>query len=487
MKLNASSLFATSILSICLSIFPVFTSHAEDNGLEVAKQFSTAFEKIADSVSPSVVSITASSKPKAIGQRFGKRGQELPEQLAPFKDFFGDDFLDQFKGDEGSPASGLGTGVIFDKEGRILTNNHVIKGADEVTVRIQNDSKPYKAKIIGTDPRTDIAVIQIQAKDLVPARLGDSEHLRIGEWVVAIGNPFGLTNSITAGIVSAKGRSISGGGQFEDFIQTDAAINPGNSGGPLVNLNGEVVGINSAIFSRSGGYMGIGFAIPIDMAKNVIKSLISDGKVTRGWLGVIIQPLTEDLSSSFGFNGTEGSLVAQVDKEGPAAKAGIKTEDIIVKIDGKVVKNITELRNLVAGIAPKTKIPVTIFRDGKEKEISVTIGELPDKANKAPEEEEDTLGLGLTVEELTPDLARRLHSQHEEGVVVSKVVPGGAADQAGIDVRDIIISVNGKKITTPAEFEKKATKSALTKGIRLVIESQGLDRFVFLKSGESEE
>lgn len=480
------SRIAAFTLFLTLPFVPISSSSAEESGLEVAKQFSSAFEKIADSVSPSVVSITASSKPKNLGPR-GKKGSDIPDQLAPFRDFFGDDFFDQFKGDEGAPASGLGTGVIFDKEGRILTNNHVVKGADEVMVRIQNDPKPHKAKIIGTDPRTDLAVIQIQAKNIVPALLGNSGNLKIGEWVVAIGNPFGLTNSITAGIVSAKGRSISGGGQFEDFIQTDAAINPGNSGGPLVNLNGEVVGINSAIFSRSGGYMGIGFAIPIDMAKDVIKSLITNGKVTRGWLGVLIQPLTEDLANSFGFNGTEGSLVAQVDKDGPAGKAGIKPEDIIVRIDGKIVKNINELRNLVAGIAPSTKIPVTIFRDGKESEITVTIGELPDKANKAPNEEEDTLGLGLTVEDLTPDLARRLHTQHDEGVVISKVVPGGIADQAGLNVRDVIISINGKKITSAAEFEKKATKAALSKGIRLTVESQGIDRFVFLKSNDGEE
>ena len=449
-----------------------------------ADQLSKAFEKVADVITPSVVTISAITKAKAQPQH--RRGKNDP-YFDPYKQFFGDDLFDRLfpdQGENGGGQQGMGTGVIVDKEGHILTNNHVVAGADEVTVRLPNE-KSYKAKIIGTDPKTDLAVIQIKGLDLTPANLGDSDHLKIGEWVVAAGNPFGLSNSITAGIVSAKGRSFMGGGQFEDFIQTDAAINPGNSGGPLVNLRGEVVGINTAIFSRSGGYMGIGFAIPINMAKSVMSSLIKTGKVVRGWLGIGIQPITDDAAQSFGFSGTDGALVGHVEPNGPADKAGLKQGDIIFSLDGQKVRNVNDLRNIVAATKPGASMSVKLFRDGQELTVSAKIGELKaQKETEAPSAEAPSVDLGISVESLNDKIAHQLGTQKNEGVVVTNVRAGGAGEEAGLQPRDIIVSVNGKRVHDVAEFNAIMSGVNLKKGVRFVVETQGMERFVFLKSEE---
>lgn len=409
----------------------------------------------------------------------------------PFREFFGDDFMERFgnQGPDQSPQTGLGTGVVIDTNGHIVTNNHVIGEADEVTVRIHGDKKEYQAEVVGSDPRSDLAVIKIRgASTLVPAKFGDSEKLRIGEWVIAAGNPFGLQNSITAGIVSAKGRSLSNPGQYEDFIQTDAAINPGNSGGPLVNLYGEVIGINTAIFSRSGGYMGIGFAIPSNMAKTVSSSLITKGKVVRGWLGVAIQNLTEEMASSFEFTGTEGALVGQVQPGSPAEKAGMHQGDIVISFNGEKIKDVNQLRNLVADTAPGAAAPVIVFRDGKQQRLTVTVEELSQKETdlSAGETEEGsvTSTLGITVDNLTPDLARRLGSKRRSGAVVVSVQPGSIADDAGLLARDIIVSVNGKEIASVKEFSEAVNEQAVKngRGVRLVVESRGMERFIILKA-----
>lgn len=455
-----------------------------------ARDLSTAFEEAAKSITPSVVNISAIKKPKGNNQQSKRQNDPFFDQ---FKDFFGEDFLERYPNSpngggrgEMPGQQGLGTGVIVDSKGYILTNNHVVEGADELRVRL-SETQTVKAEFIGTDPRTDIAVIKIKGTDFQAAKLGSSENLKIGQWVVAAGNPFGLDNTITAGIVSAKGRSLQGGGQYEDFIQTDAAINPGNSGGPLVNLDGEVVGINTAIFSRSGGYMGIGFAIPIDMAKAVMESLISKGKVIRGWLGVGIQNLTEDLAASFDFKGVTGALIGHVEEEGPASKAGLKQGDIIIKIKGEQIKNVTQLRNLVAAVPPGTSIEIEYYREGKNKTTSVKIGELPGQKEKEIEKIETKIDIGLSVDDLTPDVARRLGLTNPKGVIVKAVKPSSIAARAGIQSRDVIVSVNSKKVVSVEEFYKLIGSGDLKKGIRVVVQTEGMERFVFLRAEEGEE
>lgn len=442
----------------------------------VADELSSSFEQVAELVTPSVVTISTETKSKKNPQQ---------RNLDPLKDFFGEDFMDRFGGQ--GPQRGLGTGVIIDDQGHILTNNHVIGDADEVKVRLYNSEKTVKAEVVGVDPRTDLAVIKIKAKDKLPkaAKLGDSDRLKIGEWVVAIGASFGLENTITAGIVSAKGRNIGNAAQYEDYIQTDAAINPGNSGGPLVNLRGEVVGINTAIVSRSGGYMGIGFAIPIDMARSVMESLVSKGKVTRGWLGVGIQNLNEGLAQSFNYPSTEGALVGHIDPRGPARDAGLKQGDIIVGIDSVKILNINQLRNYVAKITPGTEVSLNVIREGRKLPVPVKIGELPtqpgDRVVKEGDSSEEELG--LTVDELTPQLRRRLGTERTDGVIVTEVDPNGVAAK-DVQPGDIITSINGTKIGNIGDFRAAMRGADPQKGIRLTVEQQGMERFAFIKTDE---
>ena len=460
----------------------------DSSGIEAAYSLSHAFEKVADLTTPSLVNISSVKKVSDY------EGGATPQDLEPFKEFFGDDFMERFfpEGQRGNGSkgqkkkkdrfhqNGMGTGFLVDTEGHILTNNHVIAGADEVQVTFADDRK-FKAKIVGTDERTDIAVIKIEGTDLKPLALGDSDSLKIGEWVIAAGSPFGLSNSITAGIVSAKGRSI-GSAQYEDFIQTDAAINPGNSGGPLLNLKGEVVGVNTAIYSRSGGYMGIGFAIPSTMVKQIMASLIKDGKVSRGWLGVVIQPLNEELKSEFAFTGSEGILIGDVSPEGPAAQAGLQEGDIVVALDGKPVKDVNQFRNMVAAVAPNTTVSLEIFRAGKKQGIKAKLGELEkDTPAQAEEEAEELDVVGLTVQNLTPELKLRLGSKSKGKVVVSSVEPFSPAAEAGVQVNDLILKVAGEAVKNADHFYEQIKKSDLKKGVLLVVESSGMKRFIALK------
>jgi len=480
----------TSIFYVTLLLLIAPTSHAEDAAIASAQEISSAFEKVAKDITPSVVSISASKKPKVVALKGGRPKFNDPF-FDQFKEFFGDDFAERFQapnggggGDDGR-QQGMGTGVIVTKDGLILTNHHVAGEADNIDVKLQ-DGRTVKAERIGTDPRTDICVIKIKATDLVPATLGDSDGLKIGEWVVAAGNPFGLDNSITAGIVSAKGRSIMGGSQFEDFIQTDAAINPGNSGGPLVNLKSEVVGINTAIFSRSGGYMGIGFAIPSKMVKSVMDSLLTKGKVVRGWLGVSIQNLTEELASSFSHEGTEGALVGEVQENTPASKAGLKQGDIIVKINGEAIKNVNQLRNIVASTSPGTSLALEVIRDNARKTVNAVVEELPASLNEATALAEEpeaqvTDEVGLKLDNLTPEIARQIRSKRTDGVIVMQVQPGSIAEDAGVQPRDVIISANGKPLKSVKDFTNIVTSKALERGVRLVMETSGMQRFVVLR------
>ncbi len=456
---------------------------ASQKRLSAVQDLSLAFEDVANVIKPSVVNISAAkriSAPNTIHRIPG------PMLQGPFRDFFGDEFFHRFFQQQpqqrGYVQQGAGTGVIVSDNGYILTNNHVVAGADEVTVKLTDD-RSFTAEVIGTDPKTDLAVIKINATNLYPATFGDSDDLRIGQWVVAVGNPFGLSNTLTAGIVSATGRANMGIVEYEDFIQTDAAINPGNSGGPLVNIKGEVVGINAAIFTKSGGYMGIGFSIPVNLAKSVLDDLIENGRVVRGWLGVLIQDLNEGLSASFGYSGTDGALVGDVTSGSPAEKAGIKEGDILITFDGKSFKNTKQLRSLVAATEPGSKTPVEVFRDGRRATYYVQIGEL--EAQLASAHAEDPSDeLGITVRTLTADMATQLGYDDVHGVIVTNVDPLGLAAKAGIRPNDVILKVHGTAVANVTEFRHEIGKHNLKEGVRLRIQSGPNERFAFLQSGD---
>ncbi len=375
---------------------------------------------------------------------------------------------------------GQGSGFIISPNGYILTNNHVVAGADKITVKL-SDGRVFKAKVIGRDPLSDVAVIKIKAKHLPTIPLGDSDKLKVGEWVIAIGNPFGLSQTVTVGVVSAKGRSGIGLNDYEDFIQTDAAINPGNSGGPLINIYGQAVGMNTAIYSKSGGFMGIGFAIPINMVKIIKDQLIKYGKVTRGWLGVVIQNVTEDLAQEFGLPEPEGALVSQVEKDSPAYRAGIKAGDVIIYYNGKKVKNISELRNMVALTKPGTWVKIIVMRNGHQKTLRVKIGELSSaNTHFIPRGVTHKLlnELGFNVQNLTPDLAEQFGYKIGQGVLISQVQAGSPADQAGLKPGDLIMEVNRHRVHNVRQFFRALALSAKTKRFLFMVRSGQFNRFV---------
>lgn len=448
--------------------------------LQHANDLSVAFQHVAKAVKPSVVNIRSLRKVTMRSPRM----QPLP-MPGPFGE---DDFFERFFGQRGPRGQerermqqGLGTGVIVSDDGYILTNHHVVREVDEIEVTL-SDNRKFDAEVIGVDDRTDLAVLKIEATDLMPAELGDSGKLNVGQWVLALGNPFGLSQTVTAGIISAEGRTVFGDPEmYEDFIQTDAAINPGNSGGPLVNLQGQVIGINTAIASRTGGYQGIGFAIPINMARQVMEAIIKEGKVVRGWLGVYIQDLNEDMAESFNFDGTDGVLVGDVPSDGPAAKAGFKSGDIIVEYDGKATPDMKTLRNLVATTNPGTQVEVEILRDGERMTLDVEIGELETQTARtggADNLEE----IGLEVEFLTPEIAERLGlDDTQKGVVVTSVTTGGAAHDAGLRTGDVIVGVGDRRVSDLRDFKAAIRAYDLESGVRLRVKTDGVQRFVFLK------
>ena len=438
-------------------------------GRALIKAFSDAFEAAASKISPSVVPIFA-EEVKNIKNPFYS-----PEN--PLKQFFGPDF---FKGLFGAPSEkeaihSLGSGVIITSDGYILTNNHVVHDANKLTV-VLNDKKKYRAKVIGTDPQTDLAVIKIDVDNLPAATLGNSDKLKIGEWVIAVGNPFQLMHTVTAGIISATGRTSIGLADYEDFIQTDAAINPGNSGGALANIDGEVIGLNTAISSPSGGNVGIGFAIPINMAKKVMDQLIKHGSISRGYLALIPQDITSDLAKALNIKSTKGVLVGDVEKGGPADKAGLMTGDIILKYNNKEIDNSAQLRSMVAETKPNTVVPITILRNDKEQVLDVKIGKRPNKTtlnlNQSQKSEKGYSNdkLGLSVQNLTPDIAKKLGYNVGEGVIVTNVEPGSPADDAGIKVSDLIKEVDKVKIKSVSEFESIISKTNLGSALAFLIQ-----------------
>jgi len=469
-------------------------AYGQESGVENLRQTSKAFASIARKVSPSVVFIQVESSIKnptmQFSSPFASPGDPFGDDL--FKRFFGDQFpnIPQTPRRRGEPqprqrAIGQGSGFVFkvdsgflSEKTYILTNNHVVEHADKIRVKFKN-GKEYDAKVTGTDPKSDVAVIEIKADDFPALPLGDSTRLEVGEWVVAIGNPFGLNNTLTVGVVSAKGRTSIGINDYEDFIQTDAAINPGNSGGPLVNLDGQVVGINTAIFSRSGGYMGIGFAIPIDLAKAIGEQLIDKGEVVRGHLGVVIQPLTDALAKSFGIK-QEGILVAQVAEDSPAEKAGLQQGDIIIAYRGRKVKSVGEFRNHIALTAPGSQAELTVLRDGKRKTLAVKIGKQAKNMEVASGPALSSEEIGMTVQSITPQLAEQFNIKKGEAVVVTNVQPDSIAAMAGIELGSVILQVNRKPVNNAAEFERAIKESSAAKRVLLLVRSGDFQRYVAL-------
>ena len=410
-----------------------------------------AFIELVKKVNPAVVNISTISRKKV-------------EQ--PFFEF--SPFFDEFFGSRPRyrRETSLGSGFIINREGYIVTNDHVVRNAESIQVKLSNASV-YEARVVGSDPKTDIAVIRISAREELPvAVLGDSDKLQVGQWAVAIGNPFGLDRTVTVGVVSATGRSNMGIETYEDFIQTDASINPGNSGGPLLNVHGEVIGINTAIVAAG---QGIGFAIPVNMAKQIITQLVAKGKVTRGWLGVTIQPVTEEIAREFGLQKARGVLVSDVLKESPAAKGGIRQGDILLDFDGKEVKDASHLQRVVADTPPGKKVSVTVFRDGREMKLAITAASADSteaRQVRPPQGEPDSLG--IIVEELPRDLQREGYT----GVEVTVVEEGGLAAEAGMRAGDVIVAVNRKRVAGLAEYDR-AMRDAARRGVALLLVRRG--------------
>ncbi len=427
-----------------------------------------SFTELSEKVTPVVVNISTTKTFK--GQSFGS-----PLGRSPF----GDDFFERFFGDmprREFKQRSLGSGFIISNDGYIFTNNHVVEQADKILVKI-SDGKEYEAKVIGRDANTDIALIKIKADNSLPvAEIGNSDQVKVGEWVIAIGNPFGLEATVTAGIVSAKGRVI-GAGPYDNFIQTDASINPGNSGGPLFNMEGKVIGINTAIVAQG---QGIGFAIPINMAKSILNDLKTKGKVTRGWLGVSVQDLTEDMAKNLNHKTRSGALVSEVFKGDPADLAGIKVGDIIIEINDKAIKDMHELLLTVATLSVGDKAKMKVLRDGREITVTAVIAERKDRQPGVPTE--STGGhFGIAVQDITDEIARQLGVPKNTGVIITDVEAGSAADEARLQTGDIILQVNRVTIKSVANYRTEIGKAAEKKSVTLLIKRGQSNFFVALR------
>jgi serine protease Do len=456
-----------------------------------AEQLGNAFAAVATHVKPAVVSVYSERLARMRGQ----------EQSWPFDgDFlrpslqrrspFGRQAPSPFDApDEGVPMHGMGSGMILDEEGHILTNNHVVNDVDEIHVRLA-DGRQFEAEIVSTDVGTDVAVIRIRGsvpKDLPTVSLGDSDQLRVGDMVMAVGAPFGLTQTVTLGIISATGRSEVGISDFEDFLQTDAAINPGNSGGPLVNMRGEVVGMNSAIATSVGQYSGVGFAIPANMIHAMLPTLAKGASVTRGMLGVILQDVDADLAKEFQLPESKGVLVADVNRGSPADTAGLKVGDVIVRLDDKPVTDRHEFRNRIVGMSPGAKARLDVIRNGKAQTLTAEIGKLGGAAKQAvpaaapPADPQDHWG--LTVATLTPDIARQLDLDDEKGVFVESVRPGSAASRAGVQTGDVIVEADHRQVKTVGELSDLLSKSRERNRALLLLKRRGASLFVVVQDG----
>ncbi|HEY5998308.1 MAG TPA: DegQ family serine endoprotease [bacterium] len=494
--------FTRSIVPLCVgaagAVLLVFACHAADGvapaqpqppppsaeATAPARALGDALAAVAEYVRPAVVSVYSEKILKVRQPDFG-----LP---------FDDEFLRRFFGEQGPsphgggrefkvPQRGMGSGMIIDREGHILTNNHVVADVDELKVQLA-DKRQFVAKVVSVDPKTDVAVIRLQGPlpaNLPTVQLGDSDALRVGELVMAIGAPFGLTQTVTSGIISARGRSDVGVASYEDFLQTDTAINPGNSGGPLVNMRGEVIGMNSAIAGSAGQFAGVGFAIPANMIKTILPTLTRGGRVTRGQIGVVIQDLSKDLAEQFGLGDTAGALVSQVVKGSPAERGGVEVGDVIVRVDGRPVTDTRSLRNTVAATAPGTRIKLEVLRGKREHTLSVTVEAQPAEAtasaSRPGEKGEDPLDkLGLEVQTLTAEMAQQLGLKDTRGVLVTDVAEGSPAAQANLQQGDVIIEANRTRVAD-VEALRRLLRGEPGKGILLLIHRQGTSVFVVLR------
>jgi len=438
---------------------------------------SLAFSDIVRAISPTVVNISTTKTVKG--------------KISPFSHFFEGpfgDFFEPFRIPKSWKEQSLGSGLLVSSDGYILTNNHVVEKADEIKVTLY-DKENYKGKVVGSDPKTDIAVIKISAKGLPAIKWGDSDSLQVGEFVLAFGNPFGFSHTVTMGIVSAVGRANVGIADYEDFIQTDAAINPGNSGGPLVNIQGEFIGLNAAIFSRTGGYQGIGFAVPSNMAKSVMDQLINKGVVTRGWLGIAIQNITPELARGFGLKKSGGVLVTEIFDGSPAEKAGLKRGDVILEINGKKTSNVQILRNMVAQTEVEKTIKLKIIREGNPVSLQAKVAELPKEISEAPPAElEESVGeenklAGFSITELTPVIAKQLGlSREEKGVVIVTVEPYSVAEEAGLKKGDVIQEMDRKRVENLRDFNNITSRIRKGDTVLLFINRGGKKSYITLKA-----
>jgi Do/DeqQ family serine protease len=432
----------------------------------------TSYAAVVDKVSPAVVTIRTERKAAIV-----PTGGQLPPEL-------GDLFGQRMRPQERVPQAGLGSGVVVSTDGYILTNNHVIDGADEIRVDM-SDRRTFDAKLVGADPASDLAVLRIKATDLKVLPLGDSDNVRVGDVVLAVGNPLGVGQTVTMGIVSAKDRQTGlGDGSFESFLQTDAPINQGNSGGALVNLNGELVGINSQILSPSGGNIGVGFAIPANMARNVMGQLIKTGTVHRGKLGVAIQPITADIAASLGLDSVSGAIVGQVEKGSPAEAAGLRQGDVILALNGQNVTDSNALRNAIASMAPGSRASLTVLRDGQKQTLEATVSERePAAAARGDAGADPSSGrYGMSVQPLTPDLADQLQlPSGTKGVAVVDVDPAGAAAEAGLQQGDVIQKVNGRAVESGSDL-KSALDAASDRPALLLVQREGHGLFLALRA-----
>jgi serine protease Do len=426
-----------------------------------------AFERAAEAIAPSVVSVI--------------NEQDASAELPPF--------LRELAPREG--VMGLGSGVIIDEAGHILTNNHVVEGATTLKVRLHDD-RELRAEVVGTDPKTDLAVIKVRAKGLRPAPLHTASDLRVGQWVLAVGSPFGLSRTVTVGIVSAVGRGSMGITDYGDFIQTDAAINRGNSGGPLIDLRGRVVGINTAIFSPNGGSTGIGFSIPASMARTVKDQLIATGHVRRGWMGVVMGELTDDLARSFEYEGESGVLIDDVDPAGPAHGAGLRPGDIVARVDGAAVRDMADLRNRIAQAGPDATVKLETWRGGQTRELSVRLGALPESGDEGrrvrppkstPAPAVQRLGLGL--DEPDARVRRMLGLGPDGGAVIVEVEPGSLADDAGLRRGDVLLRVGTDPVGSAAQAQRLLDQADLDRGVRIRVQRGPYGRFAVLRRGRS--
>ena len=478
-------LFAALLLSI--SLLAHVAGATEDTNITLLDRSAKAFSAVVKKAGPAVVYIGVEKSMPAFGRMGG--GQNMP-------DLFNDPFFQRFFGPQlqhpqRSPRlqhkqRAAGSGFIISRDGLILTNNHVVENADTIKVRL-SDEREFTAKVVGTDPQSDVALIKIQGHNLPTLPLGNSDKLEVGEWVIAIGSPFELSQTVTVGVVSAKGRSKIGLNDYENFIQTDAAINPGNSGGPLLNIHGEAVGINTAIFSRSGGYMGIGFAIPINMARSIEQQLQNNGKVTRGWLGVVIQDVNQDLADSFGLEKAEGILVSDVSEDSPAKKAGLQQGDVILTLNGSALDDVSQLRNHIAMTSPGTVITLGIIRDGHHKTLRVTIDEQPKNFSQTTRLSRGAghgsvlEKMGMSLHNLTPELADQFGYKERQGVLIAKVDPNSAAARVGLQAGQLIEEVNKIRVHNLRELKKALNKGKKKHQILLRVRAGEYSQYVVLR------